>query len=59
MNIIYLSQITRALLSNKMEFFIFDKVNNSIATKLCVTLLKNHKNIFEIFLNMKIKPKVG
>ena len=37
------AQILRALLSNKMEFCIFDKVNNSIATKLCANLLNNRE----------------
>ena len=32
----------------KMEFCIFEKVNNSIATKLCVNLI-NDRIIFEIF----------
>ena len=35
-----LANILRALLSNKMEFCIFQKVNYSIATKLRVTLFK-------------------
>ena len=35
-----------------MEFYIFEKVNNSIATKLRVTLLKNsEKNICSVIHN--------
>ena len=45
MNIIYLSKILRALLSNIMEFCIFEKVDNSIATKLRVTLINNRKKL--------------
>ena len=48
-NIIYLAKIMRALLSNKMEFHIFEKVNNSIATKLGMTLLNNHKHFWLFF----------
>ena len=32
-----------------MEFCIFEKVNNSIATKLRVTLLKNRKTFLKYF----------
>ena len=41
-NIIYFAKIVRALSSNKIVFFTFlHKVNNSIATKLCVELINN------------------
>ena len=48
-NIIYLAQIIRALLSNKNGILHFWKVNNSIDTKLRVTLLKNRELFFIIF----------
>ena len=40
--ITYLAKIARALLSNKIDFFAFlQKVNDSIATKLCVNFINN------------------
>ena len=49
-NIIYLSKILRALSSNKIVFFAFvQKVNNSIATKLHVTLINNCVIFLKIF----------
>ena len=44
-NIIYLSKILRAVLSNEMEYFNFEKVINSIAAKLCAILLNNRKKM--------------
>ena len=41
--------IPRALLSNKIVFALLQKVNNSIATKLCANLI----NICAIFLERK------
>ena len=38
----------RALVRNKMEFCIFEKSNNSIATKMRVTLLSNRKYFWNI-----------
>ena len=49
-NIFFVSQILRALLSNKMEFCIFEKVNNSIATELCANLLNTRKKQKKIIL---------
>ena len=44
-NIIYLARIVRAL-SSKKDFYAFlKKVNNSIATKLCVKLINNCKKL--------------
>ena len=48
-NIIYLAQILRALLSNKNGICIFEIVNNLIATKLRVTLLKNRELFLKCF----------
>ena len=48
-NIIYLAKITRALLSKKLEFCIFEKVNNSIATRPCKILPENRTIFFEFF----------
>ena len=45
-NMIYLAKIVRALLSNKCFFALLQKVNNSIATKVCVNLINTCK-IFE------------
>ena len=39
----------RALLSNKNEFCIYEKVNYLIATKLRVTLVKNRKIFWKYF----------
>ena len=38
-DIIYLAKTVRALLSNKIVFAFLQKVNDSIATKLCVNLI--------------------
>ena len=46
MNIISFAKILRSLLSNKMEFCIYEKFNNSIATKLCANLPDNGKKWF-------------
>ena len=67
-NIIYLAKIVRALSSNKMFFAFLQKVNNSIATKLCVNLIdtctiflnqngarhNSMTKLCSVFLNMKI-----
>ena len=42
-NINYFSKILRAFLSNKMESCILEKINSSMATKLCTNLLNNCK----------------
>ena len=42
-------QLLRALLRNKMEFCIFEKVNNSKVTKLCANLLNNCFNKIKHF----------
>ena len=71
-SMIYLAKIVRALLSNKIVFVFLQKVNNSIATKLCVNLINNCKLFFKqngarhnsmtklcyAFLNMKINLKL-
>ena len=49
-NILYSSKILRALLSNKIVFVFLQKFNNSIATKLRVTLINKSRNIFENYL---------
>ena len=49
-NIIYLVQIMRYLLSNKMYFCIYERSNNSIAKKLHVVLVKNRRTFLKIFL---------
>ena len=62
-NIIYLSKILRALLSNKNGILHFwKKVNNSIATKLHVTLknwLRKLMRSFEVYSNESACRKSG
>ena len=54
---IFSAQILRALLRNKMEFYILEKVNNSIPTKMCANLLNNPKNrnVFSVKHNSMTK----
>ena len=49
----------RALLSNKNEILHFEKVNNSIATKLCANLLHNCKKIIPSALHNSMTKLCG
>ena len=58
-SIIYLAKIVRALSSNKIVFFAFlQKVNNSIATKLCVKLIYNCNVVFEKWLTTQFNEEI-
>ena len=45
--ILFTYRISRALLSNKIVFAFLQKVNNSIAIKLCVNLINNSEIILK------------
>ena len=53
-NITYLDKLVRALSSNKIVFAFLQKVNNSIATKLCVNLI----NTCTIFLKKMVHDTI-
>ena len=53
-SILFTYGIPRALLSNKMVFLFLQKVNNSIATKLCMNLI----NTCVIFLKKMVNDTI-